>query len=172
MPTHTKAEPCIIILFGATGDLAHRKIFPALFAMAAAKQLPEETVILGIGRNKSKKDEDFRKDVCRLVEKAAGKDSDKIQSWCSSQMYYSGIGTGTKGDFLKLRDRIASLEKKHKLKGNRIFYLSIPPESFEPTAKSLSDAGLNQSSGWTRLVIEKPFGRDLQSAQELNTVIT
>ncbi len=114
----------------------------------------------------------FGEEVRRSIEQSGGKDSERIQSWCSTQMYYSGIDAGTKGDYNRLRDRIIALEKKHKLNGNRIFYLAIPPQFFEPTVRSISDAGMNDSKGWTRLVIEKPFGRDLKSALELNTVIT
>ncbi len=166
-----KLEPAIIAIFGATGDLSNRMLLPALYEMSAQHQLPDQSIILGIGRNKNKNDAGFRKDVQQAVEKAGVSDSAKIGKWCDSMVYYQGIDNGTQAEFSKLRSRILSLEKKHKLKGNRIFHLAIPPPSFEPTIKSLGVAELNKSGGWTRLVIEKPFGRDLKTAIQLNETI-
>src|ERR1700722_3873026 len=167
-----KPEPCIACLFGATGDLAHRKLFPPLYEMSSAGELPEQTIILGIGRNKNKDDAAFRQDVHLSIQKSIGKDFDAIEAWCEARIFYHGIGKGTREDYVKLRTKIASIEKKHKLSGNRIFHLAIPPEGFGPTVKSLGVSGLHASEGWTRLVIEKPFGRDYKSALALNNLIT
>ncbi|HET6402833.1 MAG TPA: glucose-6-phosphate dehydrogenase [Candidatus Kapabacteria bacterium] len=167
-----KPEPCILAIFGATGDLAHRKIFPALFEMSEAGELPEETIILGIGRNKGKNDTAFRQDMHLSIQKSIGKEFDEIAAWCEARVFYHGIGKGTREDYSKLKTKIASLEKKHKLSGNRIFHLAIPPEGFGPTVKSLGNSGLHASEGWTRLVIEKPFGRDYKTALALNNLIT
>ncbi len=167
----TKLEPTLIVIFGATGDLAHRKILPALYEMAVEGQVPEQTLILGVGRNKGKSDAAFRQDVNQSIEKSGVSDADAITKWCDTRIFYQGIGKGTREEFSKLHAKITSLEKKHKLNGNRIFHLAIPPEGFGPTIKSLGVSELNKSLGWTRLVIEKPFGRDLQSARELNDLI-
>jgi glucose-6-phosphate 1-dehydrogenase len=167
-----KPEPCLLSIFGATGDLANRKILPALYEMSKAGDMPEQTIILGIGRNKGKDDAAFRQDVHLSIQKSIGKDFDEIAAWCESRIFYQPIGKGTREDYVKLRTRIASLEKKHKLSGNRIFHLAIPPEGFGPTVKSLGVSGLHASDGWTRLVIEKPFGRDYKSALALNNLIT
>ncbi len=167
----SKLEPCIIAIFGATGDLSHRKLLPALYQMSNEGQLPEQSIILGIGRNKSKTDAAFRNDVHLSIQQSQASDFEKIEEWCNARIFYQGIGPGTREDFVKLRAKILSLEKKHKLAGNRIFHLAIPPQSFAPTIKSLGVCGLNKSDGWTRLIIEKPFGRDLKTAQELNSVI-
>ena len=105
------------------------------------------------------------------IQKSMGKDFEEIEAWCESRIFYQGIGKGTREDYGKLRAKIASLEKKHKLTGNRIFHLAIPPEGFGPTVKALGVSGLHASNGWTRLVIEKPFGRDYKTAVALNTLI-
>jgi glucose-6-phosphate 1-dehydrogenase len=166
-----KLDPCLACIFGGTGDLAHRKILPAVFEMSQAGQLPKETIILAIGRNKNKTDASFRKDITLSIQKAVGKDFDEIEEWCGARIFYHGISKGSRDEFTKLRSRIASLERKHKLTGNRIFHLAIPPQFFGPTIKSLGVVGLNKSNGWTRLVIEKPFGRDLKTAVALNDLI-
>ncbi len=167
----SKLEPCIIAIFGATGDLAHRKLLPALYQMSNEGLLPEESIILGIGRNKGKSDAAFRNDVHLSIQQLQSSNFEKIEEWCNARIFYQGIGQGTREDFTKLRAKILSLEKKHKLDGNRIFHLAIPPQSFGPTIKSLGVVGLNKSEGWTRLIIEKPFGHDLKTAQELNALI-
>ncbi len=167
----TKPEPTLIVIFGGTGDLAHRKILPALFEMSNAGQLPEQTIIVGIGRNKNKTDAAFRKDIHLSIQKALGKDFDEIEAWCNARIFYHAIGKGTREEFTKFRARIGSLERKHKLTGNRIFHLAIPPQFFAPTIKSLGTVGLNHSEGWTRLVIEKPFGHDYKTALALNDLI-
>ncbi len=167
----TKLDPCLLCIFGGTGDLAHRKILPALFEMSQAGELPPQTIILGIGRNKNKTDAAFRKEVHLSIQKAVGKDFEEIEEWCGARIFYHPIGKGTREEFSKLRSRIASLERKHKLTGHRIFHLAIPPQFFGPTIKSLGISKLNESTGWTRLVIEKPFGRDYKTAVALNTLI-
>ena len=166
-----KTEPCVLTIFGGTGDLAHRKILPALYAMSAAGEMPVGTLILGVGRNENKTDEGFRADVVESIKNSGQQNSDDIARWCEERVFYQGIGKGTKANFENLKSKIATLEKKHKLGGNRIFHLAIPPESFGPTAKSLGEVELNRSDGWTRLVIEKPFGHDYKTAVALNDLL-
>ena len=170
-----KAEPAIISIFGATGDLAHRMVLPALYEIEAAGQLPKGTMILGVGRGQSMDDASFRKDATESIRNHLGgkraADVKKIAAWCEKHLFYHAIGKSTAKDFEALRERIEELEQKNKLAGNRVFYLAIPPPAFGPTARSLGKAGLNASSGWTRLVIEKPFGTDEKSAEELNDLI-
>src|SRR5579872_4382727 len=133
----SKLEPCLIVIFGATGDLAHRKILPALYQMTDEGQLPGQTIILGVGRNKGKTDAAFRNEAHLSIQQSIGSDFEKISEWCEERIFYYGIGSGTREDFAKLRAKILSLEKKHKLSGNRIFHLAIPPQSFGPTIKAL-----------------------------------
>jgi len=163
-------EPALIAIFGATGDLSHRMLLPALYEMSAAKQLPSGTIILGIGRE-HKTDADFRNEVQKSIEEFLSKTSEEAGRWCNDCIYYFGAGKSTDSDFEKLRASIEQLEQKNKLPGNRVMYLALPPIAFEPTIESLGKTGLNESKGWTRLVIEKPFGHDLESAEHLDSII-
>src|SRR5581483_8172141 len=166
-----KPDPCLLTIFGGTGDLSHRKILPALYEMSAMGQMPSGTLILGVGRNENKTDEMFRRDVEESITRAGHQNQKDIQKWCNGRVFYQGIGKGTKANFGTLKSKIEALEKKHRGTGNRIFHLAIPPESFGPTAKSLGESGLNRSTGWTRVVIEKPFGHDYKTAVALNDVL-
>ena len=169
-------QPAVIVLFGATGDLSHRMVLPALFEIEAARQLPKGTVVLGVGRGRDMTDETFRKDAAgsihdHLTPDSGPVDSHKINAWCNHHLFYQGMGKSSPKDFEALAKRIEELEQAHKLPGNRMFYLALPPAAFGPTIESLGTAGLNASKGWSRLVIEKPFGHDEKSAQTLNDLI-
>ena len=173
-----KAKPAVIAIFGAMGDLAHRMILPALYEIESAGQLPKGTIVLGLGRNRDMDDESFRKYANDSIHQHLGEQRDskntdphKIRAWCDKHLFYQGMGKGSTKDFEALAQRIEKLESRNKLPGNRMFYLALPPAAFGPTIKSLGKAGLNHSKGWSRLVIEKPFGRDFKSAQALNDLI-
>ena len=165
----TSPEPCLFAIFGATGDLMHRKLLPALARLAANGKLPAGSQILGVGRSVLN-DEGFRAQARKVLElaktpNASGQD---VAQWCDRHLHYRSIKQEEIGSVAK---EIEALEREHSLPGNRIFYLALPPEAFEPTVIALGEAGLNHSPGWTRLVVEKPFGRDLASSQELAKVI-
>lgn len=163
----TEIEPHLFIVFGATSDLMRRKLAPSLLSLAARGLLKEKCLILGVARTSDLDDMSFRSQICEILTGSALKDKLDIE-WCNSSVYYQSIGSGNAEDYRRLAGRIAELEKEHTLPGNRIFYLALPPDAFPPIIKGLGEAGLNASHGWTRVVIEKPFGRDLASAQELN----
>jgi glucose-6-phosphate 1-dehydrogenase len=101
----------------------------------------------------------------------AGPAGGSLGRWCDSCVSYQAIGNGRPEDFQALARRIDALEREHRLLSNRVLYLALPPEAFPGTITGLGEAGLNRSSGWTRLVVEKPFGRDLASAQDLNRLV-
>jgi glucose-6-phosphate 1-dehydrogenase len=166
----TEIEPHIFIIFGATSDLMRRKLAPSLLSLAASGLLKEKCLILGVARTPDLDDISFRSQICEIFTGSALKDKLDIE-WCNSCVYYQSIGSGNTEDYKRLAARIADLEKEHALPGNRIFYLALPPDAFPPIIKGLGKAGLNTSHGWTRVVIEKPFGRDLTSAQELNQLV-
>lgn len=149
--------PAILVIFGATGDLARRKLLPALGALHARGELPDPFVVLGIARDPFPDDTAFR-----AVAREALPDLD------DTRVHYQSIGDGTPADFARVADDIAALEREHGLPGNRIFYLALPPQAFDATVDALGASGLNRSAGYTRIVVEKPFGHDLASAQELN----
>ena len=165
-----KVTPAIIVIFGATGDLAHRKLIPSLYEMAEAGQMHAKTIILGVGRD-AHSDTDFRKTCNESIQEFIGRDTVGAEEWCGSRIFYQSIGENALQDYKSLSARIAKLEHSHSHEGNRILYLALPPPMFGPTIDLLGEAGLNKSKGWTRLVIEKPFGRDLQSAKELNEIV-
>jgi glucose-6-phosphate 1-dehydrogenase len=155
-----KAEPLLFVIFGATGDLSRRKLLPALHSLAKQGHL-DGSIFLGAGRSKDVDTAAFRTVVQETVPAI----------WCNDCLFYRGIGDGTEADFRELTRTIQEIESRHQLKGNRIFYLGVPPQSFSTLIDGIGISGLNRSPGWTRLVVEKPFGRDLASARQLDDVI-
>src|ERR1051325_11520973 len=162
-------DSVLIVLFGATGDLARRKIFPALFSMSEAGQLPKKTVILGAGLSKDMSEEKFRALSAHALDDFLEEHNERTVPWCNECLFFQNLTDDT--NYAKLKERIETLEKEHNLAGDRILYLAIPPIAFATTIESLGKAELQKSNGWTRLVIEKPFGRDLASAKELNDLV-
>ncbi|HVE80059.1 MAG TPA: glucose-6-phosphate dehydrogenase [Gemmatimonadaceae bacterium] len=158
-------EPVVFVVFGATGDLARRKIFPALAALAAEGPLDPRSAVLGVARDARVDDAALR----RLVRESVGEGGGA--SWSERSVFFQTIAGGTPADFEALAGRIAALERDRGMSGHRIFYVALPPAGFAPTIEGLGGAGLHRSAGSTRLVIEKPFGRDLESARALNGVI-
>ncbi|NIM52085.1 MAG: glucose-6-phosphate dehydrogenase [Gemmatimonadales bacterium] len=167
--TTTRVEPHTFVILGGTGDLTRRKLLPALCTLARKQLLGKRHVVLGVARDEAMNDEGFRQWAREgLVE--AGFTPEGIAAWCDSCLHYQCIGRGTAREYAELGTRIAGLDSEHDLPGNRVFYLALPPGAYPGAITGLGEAGLNRSAGWTRLVIEKPFGRDLASAQELNAV--
>jgi glucose-6-phosphate 1-dehydrogenase len=163
------AQPHLFVVFGATGDLMQRKLLSTLYRLHAQGRLPAGSLILGVARH-ALDDGTFR-DTCSksLVSEKEGVEAE-VRPFCESTLFYFSLsGEGPSG-YPGLRARIEQLEKEHGLPGSRIFYLALPLEAFGPTLQGLGEAGLQQGPGWTRVVIEKPFGRDLESAKALNAL--
>lgn len=166
-----KVEPHIFVILGATGDLANRKLFPAIYDLSAHGVLKGKNKILGVAREELTNG-DFRVLTRKMLESKAMSVDDKVYlSWCETCLFYHSIGQGSVEDYTKLAKRIATLERKYNLPENRALYLALPPSVVPTAIKNLGKSGLNQCQGWTRLVVEKPFGQDLASAQELNSLI-
>jgi glucose-6-phosphate 1-dehydrogenase len=163
-------EPCLFIILGGTGDLALRSLFPGLFNISMQGLIGEGNLFLGVARDTTKDDVTFRSLVHDALQ-SKGVSSQDISGWCNASLHYQSIGDGKVENFRALSARIEALEKEYKLSGNRIFYLALPPGAFPDTITGLGETGLNRSLGWTRAVIEKPFGDDLSSARELNQLI-
>ena len=164
------SEPHIFVILGGSGDLMGRKIMPALHQLIVRGALGQGSIILGVGVETNFDDKSF---LARCLKNLA--DDGISQAAISAvgyenKIFYQTIAQGTPNDYAGLKSRIEKLEKDHGLPGNRVFYLALPPRVFPLAIAGLGHAGLNQSAGWTRLVIEKPFGRDLKSAQDLNKV--
>ena len=158
-------EPHLFVILGASGDLTSRKLLPALYEMVTRQGLGEACRILGVSGSPLN-DESFRAQAREALE-AAGYSDDDLAAWCDRALHYERA----RGEYGALADRIKALEDDYGLPGNRVIYLALPPQAFPTAIEGLGRAGLNSSPGWTRLVVEKPFGRDLDSGRELNTLV-
>jgi glucose-6-phosphate 1-dehydrogenase len=168
-------DPCALVLFGATGDLAHRKLVPALFELSKNAELPSPFGLVAtstsVGAAAVYRDQ-LRESVERF---APGKAQDEAAWSAFASSIDTLAGDYTKPEaFASLRAAIESAEQRLSTSGNRLFYLAVPPASFAPILAGLRAAGLIHAangSPWSRVVIEKPFGRDLASARELNRLV-
>lgn len=161
-------EPHLFVVLGATGDLSRKKLIPALYHLLEEKNLKERCHVLGVARSEVE-EEKFR-DIARRSLEDAGFPAAEVEKWCGSWTHFQSIGESG-GDYASLKERIESLEKEMDLPGNRVYYLALPPKAFAGAIEHLGESALNRSPGWTRIVVEKPFGWDLESAQELSGLI-
>lgn len=166
------ARPFVIVIFGASGDLTQRKLVPALYTMACQGLMPERYAVLGVARS-SLSDEEFRAQLRAGVAANGRTKPDVRLPWDQFAANFSYLAAGYEDDasYQRLAQRLddlgASLDS-----GNCLFYLSTPPQLYEPIVAHLGAAGLATSEhGWRRIVIEKPFGHDLASAQALNAAV-
>ncbi|MFW6066112.1 MAG: glucose-6-phosphate dehydrogenase [Planctomycetota bacterium] len=169
-----KAPPCVFVLFGATGDLSARKIAPALYNLARDGLLGENVPVLGVAR-RPRSDEQFRNEMLDALRKHSRTPVDE-QFWAklSQRWYYHRTHADDAEGYASLRDRLAELDDAHGAGGNRVYYLAMTPETFGDIARGLGEAGLSAPAakgGFARLIVEKPFGWDLQTARELNAAI-
>jgi glucose-6-phosphate 1-dehydrogenase len=169
------AEPCAVVLFGASGDLAKRKVIPAMFDLANHNSLGSRYVIVGFARTPMS-DEDFRNaagEAAKTMSEIGPVDPKQWADFATSLYYSSGDYSDPKA-YEQLIKRLTELEAEKKLGGNRLFYLSTPPEVYPHIVEQLGRAGLARPSSpnsWVRIIIEKPFGRDLATAKELNKTV-
>jgi glucose-6-phosphate 1-dehydrogenase len=165
--------PCGLVIFGASGDLTKRKILPAVYRLQKNHLLPEEFFVLGTSRTKMSTDQ-FREEVLSAVKNAFAKDFDEsVWNGLVEKIYYVPIDYTVQETYTQLlKEELLQLEMKHQTEGNRIFYLAIPPTLYEHVISNLGAAGLSREErGYTHVVIEKPFGRDLDSARRLNRIV-
>jgi glucose-6-phosphate 1-dehydrogenase len=168
------SDPCAIIMFGASGDLARRKLMPALYDLAFHSCLAPSFRLLGFARTKMS-DEDFRKSAGEDLPKGSeeGADEGRKSEFLKALQYFSGSYDDPES-FEKLAKRLDELDAEGNLGGNRLFYLATPPEVYPHVIQQLKKANLTKpknEKSWTRIIIEKPFGRDLASARELNKTV-
>ena len=169
MPQNNHLEPTIIVIFGAGGDLTWRKLVPALYNLLLDNRLPERCAIVGVAR-KSLDDETFRKRIRDGVDQFSRRGTveeviwrqfaDSI-SYLSEDIIDPASGTG-------LSQRLEEIEEQWGVRANRVYYLAVPPAMMEPAALMLQRMGVCKDCSRDRLVVEKPFGRDLPSARSLN----
>ncbi|MFC4102233.1 glucose-6-phosphate dehydrogenase [Paenibacillus xanthanilyticus] len=163
------AAGAVYYLFGATGDLARRKLFPALFSLYKEGKLAEDFAVVGLAR-RPRTNEEFRQDVYESIVEFCRYKADDQQLWdkFAEHFVYMPLDINNVDGFRELGKLTLELDDKFGIPGNRLFYLALAPNLFGPVSFNLRDGGLLETKGWSRLVIEKPFGYDLESAKKLN----
>lgn len=170
-PQLPNAEPCVVVIFGATGDLMKRKLVPALCRLTDQGCL-ENVRILGVGRSPMSDDE-FKAQVHQALAESKKTDNLDEETWrdFSNRLHYMAGELDVDTTYQQIAERLAQLAKEGASE-NHLFYLATPPPLFSVIVKHLGAAGLNKEEGhWTRIIIEKPFGRDLESAKALNATV-
>jgi len=165
-------EPFSLVIFGASGDLTKRKLIPSMYHLHKHGHLPKNFFILGTA-SAAMDDEGFRAHMKEAV-KSALPDEYSDEGWegFAKALYYRAEDFTKEGCYGILKEGLPPLEKKHDTGGNRIFYLAIPPQVYEPVIEQLGASGLSkEENGYAHIVIEKPFGSDLESSRRLNSVL-
>ncbi|MBM7648093.1 glucose-6-phosphate 1-dehydrogenase [Bacillus ectoiniformans] len=164
----TDTPSALILLFGATGDLAKRKLFPSLYRLYRKGQLSEKFAVVGIAR-RGWTNEEFKSHVKASI-MSSTKRVEQLDEFIT-HFYYQSHDVSDSDSYLALKTLSDQLDEQYQLQGNRLFYLAMAPEFFGTIAEHLKTDGLTDTNGYHRLVIEKPFGHDLPSAEELNDQI-
>jgi glucose-6-phosphate 1-dehydrogenase len=173
LSTRAVPQPCSVVIFGATGDLTHRKLIPALYNLAADGELPPAVAVIGFAR-REKTDDEFRKELEEATRKFSRQPvRDEIWKTFAQAVFYHQSDFADEAGYKKLAERLDKIDKERGTRGNRLFYFAVAPDQFEPILKHLKAVGLNQAreGSWARVIVEKPFGTDLASARELNRVV-
>jgi glucose-6-phosphate 1-dehydrogenase len=167
--TAQHADPCALVIFGASGDLTKRKLLPALYNLARQELLPEGFSVLAFAR-RDVSTQSFREQMRKDAARFAGDEFDEgAWDWLESRLHYMRGSFDDPAAFDQLRDRLGQISQDQGTGGNVLFYLATAPDYFGPVVHELQRVGLtSEQDGWRRVVVEKPFGRDLRSAQELN----
>lgn len=170
--TRGVADPCSVVIFGASGDLTQRKLSPALHNLQVEGAIPEATSVVGSSRTEYT-DEEFASMMRRAIEKHS-----RIEVTDASWKAFSHDIAYVPGDvtdpetFRRLGERLEQIDRDRGTGGNRLWYLATLPRFFGPIAEGIAKQGLLDTGGWQRIVIEKPFGYDLKTAHELNTLLS
>jgi glucose-6-phosphate 1-dehydrogenase len=160
-------DPCALVIFGASGDLTRRKLFPAIYSLAARNLLPERFALVGVARTELN-DAEFRSMMKEAVrDHAQGGFDEKVWKRLERAMHYCASDVAMGGGDDKLFKLLARLDRQRGTAGNRVFYLAVPPAAFTTLVERLGHRR-DEWSGWTRLIVEKPFGHDGASARALN----
>ncbi|HEY4411761.1 MAG TPA: glucose-6-phosphate dehydrogenase [Gaiellaceae bacterium] len=162
-------DPCALVIFGASGDLTHKKLLPALYALAFRRLLPSRFAIIGVARTEGD-DDAWREDMKQAVRKYA-RDEFRQDVWdeLAASMRYVATDFADDGGEDVLHEMVERCDAESNLGGNRVYYLAVPPPAFPTIVEALGKR--RSTTGWTRLIVEKPFGHDLASARELNSML-
>ncbi len=164
-------EPMILVIFGASGDLTQRKLVPALYQLKKEGRLPPEMTIVGVARREWSHDY-FREQMREGIEQfSEGIEEEELWQDFAQGLYYFPGNMAQAENYQKLKAFLAELDGRRGTRGNRVFYLAVSPKFFPPAIKQLGAAGMLEDPLKHRLVIEKPFGKDLGSAQVLNSIV-
>ncbi len=172
--THKTADPCVMVIFGATGDLTKRKLLPALYNLAKDGFLPDKFAIVGVGRQELTTEEFRDEIIADLKEFAGSSPNKKLVDWfCERIRYVGGDFDEDKVLFPEIKEALAELCKEYDIPENFFYYMAIPPGLFANVAKKLVKNGMGkeENGNWRRFIFEKPFGRDLDSAKKLNSTL-
>jgi len=163
-------DPCVMVIFGAAGDLTRRKLIPALYNLATEQLLSREFAIVGVARTQMSTEE-FRSKISQDIKQyATGPVDSDLWEWFVRRIHYLPADFGKPETYGQLADLLQTVDKDHSTHGNYFFYLATAPTYFATVVEQLGKAGLVTEANrqWRRVIIEKPFGRDLDSAKALN----
>jgi len=172
MKSAAKTNPTIIVILGATGDLTWRKLMPAIYNLYLDKWTSEDFAVIGVSRRKIS-EKAFRKHLHDGIDKFSRRGKSKKKEWDVFAKYLTILNGELSAvtTYATIEKKIKGLEKKWEVSANRIFYLAVPPNSFEVIAKNIGASSLAKKKSQSRIVIEKPFGHDLESAKRLNDLL-
>jgi glucose-6-phosphate 1-dehydrogenase len=165
-----RPEPCVLVIFGASGDLTSRKLVPALYALAFRGLLPDRFAVVGAARTKESDDE-FRDRMKEAVKRHA-RDEFRQDVWdeLAAGMRYCALDFADDKGEDRLTGLLREVDEERGTKGNRVYYFAVPPSAIEMLLREIAER--RPTEGWVRLIIEKPFGMDLESARKLNAMIS
>jgi len=166
-------DPLALVIFGATGDLTHRKLVPALYNLATSDLLPDKMAIVGFGRSDRDNDE-FREGLRSAVAESGARVRDDTWNRFAERICYVRGRYDDEKSFHQLAETLDQIDQEVGTENHRLFYLSTPPNVYADVVHYLGEAGLNKPTapdGWARLIVEKPFGRDLESALQLDRCV-
>ena len=164
-----RPEACVLVIFGASGDLTQRKLMPALYSLAYRRLLPDHFAVVGAARTEES-DEDFRERMKEAVQRY-GRDEFRQEVWdeLATGMRYATLEFDDEAGEGELTRLLREVDTERGTQGNRVYYFAVPPAAIETLVREI--AARRENEGWVRLIIEKPFGRDLESARHLNKLI-
>jgi glucose-6-phosphate 1-dehydrogenase len=162
-------DPCVLVIFGASGDLTQRKLMPALYSLAFRRLLPEHFAVVGVSRTEMTTEE-FRQQMREAVEEHS-RDEFRTDVWetLAEGVQYVSTSFGEPDGPEPLVAALNELDEKRGTRGNRVYYLAVPPGAFDDIVTAIGRS--RSTGGWTRLIVEKPFGHDLESGRELNDLV-
>ncbi len=164
------ADPCTMVIFGAAGDLTRRKLVPALYNLATNQLLSREFAVVGVARGQMS-EEDFRKRITNDIEQFASNGVDRdLWEWFLRRLHYVQGDFNDPNLYSRLKDALDKVDAEHSTHGNHLYYLATAADYFGPIVEHLASVGLMREGGehWRRVIVEKPFGHDLESAKQLN----